>query len=191
VALEDKDVARGRAKVAVIMAGLVVLVAGCGAGPAHGVASIGSTTSTTSAAAPAGRPAPAVLGAKLQKYSSCMRSHGVANFPDPIISGNGVSLQITPGIAGSPQFAAAQAACRSLLPGRPQGANFTTQQQTDYLKAAECMRSHGLTGFPDPTFSGGQVGFNLPSGMDANSTPFRRARVICEKLIPQGLPYSN
>jgi hypothetical protein len=54
------------------------------------------------------------------------------------------------------------------------------------------MRAHGIAGFPDPTFSGpGGVRFTLPAGMDANSPQFETARSICEKLIPQGLPYSN
>jgi hypothetical protein len=94
-------------------------------------------------------------------------------------------------VAASPQFQKAQKACEALAPPRPTTPNFTTQQQADYLNAAACMRSHGIAGFPDPTFAGGGARFNLPTGMDANSTPFRAARVICEKLIPQGLPYSS
>jgi hypothetical protein len=31
----------------------------------------------------------------------------------------------------------------------------------------------------------------LPKGMDSNSPKFEAAREICQKLIPQGLPYSN
>ena len=68
---------------------------------------------------------------------------------------------------------------------------FTAQQQADYLKAAACMRRHGIAGFPDPVFSGGDVHFPLPAGMNANSTQFLRAREICEQLIPNGLPYSK
>ncbi len=67
----------------------------------------------------------------------------------------------------------------------------STHDQADYLKAAECMRSHGIAGFADPVFSGGNVNFPIPSGMDANSTQFRRAREICELLVPPGLPYSS
>ena len=67
----------------------------------------------------------------------------------------------------------------------------STHDQADYLKAAECMRSHGIAGFADPVFSGGNVNFPIPSGMDTNSTQFRRAREICELLVPPGLPYSS
>jgi hypothetical protein len=56
------------------------------------------------------------------KYSACMRSHGVADFPDPQLnSGGGVSVR-QPGGAGSVDrdsatFHAAEQACQSLLPG--------------------------------------------------------------------------
>jgi hypothetical protein len=125
------------------------------------------------------------------KFVACMRSHGVVNFPEPIVSGDQVSIRITPSIAGEPRFKSAQAFCQSLLPGKGQGASFTTQQQADYLKAAACMRAHGIVGFPDPNFSGGGVDFPLPPGMKANAPSFEAARQICQKLIPQGLPYSN
>jgi len=51
------------------------------------------------------------------KYSACMRSHGVPNFPDPVFSNGGAQLKITGIDPNSPQFAAAQKACQSLRPG--------------------------------------------------------------------------
>ncbi len=176
---------------------LAFVAAACGGGGSHGsadaVAHLGTTTSTA-ASGPSAGPGPggnpAKMGGDLMKYASCMRSHGVSDFPNPIISGNSVGLEINPTIAGSPDFKTAQAACQHLLPVRPTAQNFTTAQQADYLKAAQCMRSHGINGFPDPTFAGGGVRFNLPAGMDANSAPFEAAREICQKLIPNGLPYS-
>jgi hypothetical protein len=56
------------------------------------------------------------------KFSQCMRTHGVPNFPDPIVSGGGVRLKLRAGGAngidpGSPQFRAAQTACQSIAPG--------------------------------------------------------------------------
>jgi len=55
------------------------------------------------------------------KFSRCMRSHGLPNFPDPQTSGNGIGLTIgkNSGIdPNSPQFKSAQHACQSLLPGQ-------------------------------------------------------------------------
>jgi hypothetical protein len=54
------------------------------------------------------------------------------------------------------------------------------------------MRSHGITIFPDPVFSAGGVSFpSPPSGVDTSSPQFTRARQICQRLIPAGLPYSG
>jgi hypothetical protein len=75
-------------------------------------------------------PSPAQQ-AKMQegalKFSACMRSHGVPNFPDPEFrhSGGGVGIRIGGKGSGidpnSPQFKAAQKTCQSDLP-RPPGA---------------------------------------------------------------------
>jgi hypothetical protein len=52
-------------------------------------------------------------------YARCMRSHGVPRFPDPKPGGG---LQIGPKVGvdpRTPQFQAAQAACRKVIPGIP------------------------------------------------------------------------
>jgi hypothetical protein len=53
-----------------------------------------------------------------------MRSHGVANFPDPTTSGASVSFSLKSGSginATSPSFRAAQETCDKLLPGSGAG----------------------------------------------------------------------
>jgi hypothetical protein len=57
---------------------------------------------------------------KLLAYAKCMRSHGVPDFPDPSSSG---PLAIDPGQLdpNSPQFKAADQACKQYLPGGGQG----------------------------------------------------------------------
>jgi hypothetical protein len=67
----------------------------------------------------------------------------------------------------------------------------TPADQADYLKAASCMRSHGVPDFPDPTFENNGVKFNIPPNIDPNSSQVKRAEAICVNLIPAGLPYSN
>lgn len=60
------------------------------------------------------------MQAQALKFSSCMRSHGEPNFPDPSFSNGGVSLSINvkSGIdPRSPQFQNAQKACQKNLPG--------------------------------------------------------------------------
>jgi hypothetical protein len=55
--------------------------------------------------------------AAAQKYSACMRSHGIAKFPDPVSTGQGISIPPMHGVnPQSQQFQSAEKACRSLLP---------------------------------------------------------------------------
>jgi hypothetical protein len=64
--------------------------------------------------------------------------------------------------------------------------------QADYLKAAACMRSHGVPNFPDPTFENGSITFNRPtSPIDTSSSEYKSALAACQKLVPAGLPYSS
>jgi len=55
----------------------------------------------------------------LLKFSQCMRSHGVPDFPDPALNGGSVSLGSKGAgmSANAPQFQAAVTACQHLAPG--------------------------------------------------------------------------
>jgi hypothetical protein len=86
---------------------------------------------------------------------------------------------------------AATYACANLNPARQGSPALTAQQQEDYLRAAACMRSHGITNFPDPTFAGGSVATRIPASIDTNSPQFTQARQTCTRLIPAGLPGSS
>lgn len=67
--------------------------------------------------------------------------------------GGGIQIQASSGINPlSPSFKAAQPACHKLLPGGgPANMHASAQQMAQALKIAQCMRAHGVTGFPDPT----------------------------------------
>ena len=96
------------------------------------------------------------------KYSDCMRSHGVPDFPDLNANGS-VNLPSTIN-PQSPVFESASATCARL---RPQGSPpppITLAQQKSFDANAKCMRTHGIPDFPDPTFGpGGRgVGINWP-----------------------------
>jgi hypothetical protein len=56
-----------------------------------------------------------------------------------------------------------------------------------FLAYARCMRSHGVSDFPDPTTSGG-VGIILPRGLNPNSPTFKAASQACRALAPAGHP---
>lgn len=149
------------------------------------IAACGSSSSRT--------PAPSAHVNQGLKFSACMRSHGVTDFPDP---SSGGGIQISPGSGinpFSPAFKAAQAACRKLLPG-PVGGNQhpTAQAIAQMRQISECMRQHGIAGFPDPTFTppSSPAGFSIiedrggvvlavPSTIDPGSPAFKRAGKVC------------
>lgn len=84
------------------------------------------------------------------KFADCMRAHGVPNFPDPAAGGG---VQIPNGVnPQSPAFEAAQGACQKLMPGPGSlGGHVSETRKLAMLRLARCMRSHGLSTFPDPT----------------------------------------
>jgi len=121
-------------------------------------------------------------------FARCMRAHGIPNFPDPGSDGHFAKEQLRQLGVSNARLRADNSACQNLLPaGQPP---LTPQEQQDYLRAAACMRSHGIANFPDPSFSGGGVRFTIPSGVDSSSPQFNQARQTCQRLIPAGLPYS-
>jgi hypothetical protein len=184
---------------------LALLAAGCGGGAkAPTVANLGSSASTSGAAASSGGSASGAGGSQGSSasqqsqavaYSACVRAHGVPNFPDPKISTNGnevqVAIGINPSISDNPHFKSAQQACSKLLPGGGPGSGsnhqISPQEQSQYLKAAACIRSHGIPNFPDPTFSGGGVHLPRTAGIDLHSPQVRAAEEACQSLIPGGL----
>src|SRR5262249_61117274 len=89
-------------------------------------------------------------------------SDGAPDFPAPDSSGQppAEAKAALPAVSDS-RAKAATYACRTLNPAGQASPTLTAHQQQDYLKAAACMRSHGITDFPDPTFPGGRV--NLPT----------------------------
>jgi hypothetical protein len=92
-----------------------------------GIRWIRSRRSSRPLGAPAGKlepeesaPSPAEQAqdrAQLLKFSACMRAQALTKFPDPDPSG-GISIGKNTGFApDSPQFKAAEKACRNFLPG--------------------------------------------------------------------------
>lgn len=91
-------------------------------------------------------------------FAACMRSNGVANFPDPS-SPYAFKQSMAPGspVTQSPAFRSAAAACQHLLPGDGGAGHGTAPsraQMAAELAFARCVRSHGFPTFPDPSSSG-------------------------------------
>ncbi|MGB9113118.1 MAG: hypothetical protein WCF24_10380 [Acidimicrobiales bacterium] len=164
---------------------VALLFAACGgsaAGP--GVASLGSTTTTTNAAGTA-NPSPFQgINQEYQytlSYAECMRTHGMPNFPDPVRSDRGISFN-PQADSKSPQFSSANNSCKHLLPdngGMPTAAQVAAET-TKILEWAQCMRTHGLPNFPDPKIisNSHQFGIQL-NRVDPNSPQFKTAQKAC------------
>lgn len=131
--------------------------------------------------------------AKGIEFADCMRSHGVPNFPDPS-AGGGFKVKIGSGINPfSPSFKSAQASCAKFMPGGgPAHQHPSAQLKKQILQISECMRRHGVSGFPDPTLTTpsspanysiledrGGVVLAVPKTIDVNSPVFQQAGTAC------------
>ena len=159
-----------------LLAGALVLAACGGGSGSPGVASAGTpTTSKSSASSSSAKASPLA-------FSQCMRAHGVPDFPDPngngqlLIQGGGNGSDLNP---SSPQFQAAQNACKSLAPGGL-NARTGTKNRANALKFSECMRKHGITNFPDPNSQGGiELQAGAGGSLDPQSPQFQSAQNAC------------
>jgi hypothetical protein len=193
-ALTSSTFGRRRASARICRTGIVigtlittgVLAAACG----------GGSPSATNPPPAVGRSTNSMENSLLA-YTDCMRTHGEPNMAEPTFSDGGVHVSATVGSGfepNSPQFATANNACKHLLPkkgGFPRTDALTPAEQADYLRAAVCMRSHGILNFPDPTFQNDSVQFNSTTPIDTTSAQYTSALATCQKLIPAGLPYSS
>jgi hypothetical protein len=163
----------------VTVAALSLLAAGCGGGRAPGVAVASSTTAATTTTPQAAAVA----------FARCMRSNGVLNWPDPPSSGAAAGKPTLQQLGVSSfRFQAAVGACNHLLPngGGPPSQAARQQVRAQALRFAECVRSHGVTNFPDPDRSGridpASVAF------DQGSPKFQAANQACGKYRPPYIP---
>ena len=180
------------------LAAVALLAAGCGGSSAPSVAALGTTTSATTTPAGSASSGSASSGGGLSlktqngfQFSACMRSHGIANFPDPNSQG---AIQVGPGSGigpSSPKFQAAQKACQKVLPngGQPTPQQLA-QMERKALAFSACMRKHGLPDFPDPQFSsgGGGIGIRIHLGgpnsdLNPSSPLFQAAQKACGGII--------
>ena len=177
-----------------------LLLAGCGGGgsPGSHVARLGTTTTQTSAPSTgSGSAGPSTGGAptisQTLAYSHCMRSHGVPTFPDPNSSGQIPKTEVVSASKSNPsRFDSADSACRHLLPN---GGNGETPAQiaqdwSEFRDFARCMRSHGVSNWPDPTSrstTDRRPAFDITAvGLDGHSPQLRATAQQCALLVHLG-----
>ncbi|MDE3069932.1 MAG: hypothetical protein KGJ43_04315 [Acidobacteriota bacterium] len=167
---------------------LALAVAGCGSSSSPGVAHLSAAKGSGASTSEGGGSGPESRAGAQQKmvaYARCMRSHGVAGFPEPV-EGR-LMLRGGPGSGldpGSAQFQGADRACHGLLPegGKP-SPQMQKQAEERALKFSACMRSHGIPTFPEPEFHAGGVTLKLQAGraggIDPRSPQFQAAQKAC------------
>jgi hypothetical protein len=175
-------------------AGLALMEAACGGSPDSHVAERGSTA-TQSSQSPNGSGGAANAGgsthAEALRYSQCMRSHGITDFPDPNANGHFAIHSAGPNSdldRNNPVFQTAEQACQRYSPQHDVTPAQHAQLESKYLGFARCMRSHGISDFPDPvTGSGGHPGFRLQgrssSDLNSNNPALQREAEACQQLL--------
>ena len=157
-----------KSTVIVTFAALALLAAACGSG---------------------NQPSASASSSSAVAYSHCMRSHGVPAFPDPGSDGDvqkRTAAQL--GISDS-GYASAATACESLSPHQPASTAQLQQDLAEDVTFAQCMRSHGLPNFPDPTNDGKHVVFVISvsrNGFDPQSAAVLAKARACQHVLPAG-----
>lgn len=138
-----------------LLAGLALVAAGCGGSKRPSVAHIGRVP-----------------------YASCMRAHGVSDFPDSAVSviAGRVKTNVSVAVKHEAAFPSASRVCQRHLPA----GNASTKHVnvSGEIRFARCMRSHDISDFPDPLPGGG---FNIPGNTD--SPRFKAAEAACQRSL--------
>jgi hypothetical protein len=174
---------------------LALLTAACSSSPSSTGAS-GSSSTGGSGLTNAGDSSSSPSAVS---YSNCMRSHGVPNYPDPsggsLPKGDAQAFGVS-----STVFSAARSACQHLLPTagsfQEQASQcmlagdcppaVVAQMMAIDLKFAQCMRSHGVPNWPDPTIGPQGPGFRLSkvgiTHAQTHSAPMSNTIAECQSL---------
>ena len=182
-----------RTAAATIAAALPLLAAACSGSPS----STGSPTSpggspTAGGAANAGQSA----NAQLLAFSQCVRSHGVPDFPDPQPGASNAKFSGAQQLGvSSSRYQTAVNACQHLLPAGVDD-QFPPAEVQQLLigmrEFSQCVRSHGVPNWPDPTTdSEGRPYFPLSTHgftrSQAHSPELGIKEQECSHLMPSAL----
>lgn len=100
------------------------------------------------------------------------------------LSGHGRLLAVALAVLGC---AAAITACGSASPTKTSSGLAAQRKYAGALAFAKCMRSHGVSNFPDPTVIGNSIQIlGSSSGINPQSPAFKSAQQSCKHLLPGG-----
>src|SRR5690348_14382646 len=189
-----------RCAAALLLAGWAgsVLLAGCAAGgpAAPAVPTAAQSVAGTAAGQGGAGQGGAARAAALHQAAQCIRQHGIPSYADPVLTSGGRVYSDSRSIQDAPQAAlsAIQQACGALAasaglspadepPAPPQLVQAG-------VRAAQCMRAHGLPNDADPSartpytpgHGFGMTASEVPAGGKA-SPVFQRAAQACRALL--------
>ena len=90
------------------------------------------------------------------------------------------------GCGGSPGRHVAQPGSTGTGSTSSSSASAVSAQRRGWLAFSGCVRSHGVSNFPDPT-SGGELPKVSPQQLRVSSTQFQAAQTACQDLRPTGV----
>ncbi|MFJ4622423.1 hypothetical protein [Streptomyces sp. NPDC088812] len=157
---------------AVLLAAVAVFAGACSGGDDEASASFSSASSGEG---------------DLVAYAKCMRKNGISDFPDPDSNGG---LVVPAGVdPNSDAYKKADKACAEYRPdtGSAGSGGNSGWSSEDQVKYAECMRENGVPKFPDPDPNGKGSVIGQGSGVDPDSSAFKKAAEKCAKYQPQGM----
>ena len=184
-------------------AAMALLAAACSSPASGGTSSPNAAGPASSSPATGSAAGSSATAQSVVAYSQCMRANGVPKYPDPASGG-----QLPKGDAqafgvSDSQFQAAQRTCQHLL---PTGGSFDQQSHecieagdcppalvqqmlTADRKFAQCMRSHGVPNWPDPTIgaNGGPIFKVSAAGIthtQTHSPPMENTIMACLRTDP-------
>jgi len=191
-------------RVAVVAAAVAIGLAACGSsGNSPHVASLGTSPqsgASTTTTLPTGNPTQL-----LDEWAGCMRTHGDPGQVDPTVDANGV-IHITftpaanaPGGNGPVTAGGPGGKGGPLGNGGPCGAYLTAASNglrggtpapkpdpAKLEKYSRCMRSHGISDFPDPSGEGFAIQTKQGSDLNPRDPTFQAAAKTCAKSV--GIP---
>ena len=132
---------------------------GCGGSSSPSVAHLSSGKAPEPASSEGGGSSPDSTASTEQKmvaFAKCMRSSGVPSFQEPHAGGTG-SRYLSEPIRQRARSRRAEAKCQKFMGGGglPGSGSDPPSVKTlaRWLKISQCMRKHGVSGFPDPRTS--------------------------------------
>jgi hypothetical protein len=197
----DRTARCRRPGLAVLVVAAAIGLAACSSGSSvPGVASLGTTTSgssapssgsSTASGSSAGGGSGVSATQLLDEWAACMRGHGDPNQSDPVINSEqdieismrNASAEMAAEVhdsAGPCGHYLAQATS-VLRNGQPLPAGAS---QAQLVKYAQCMRANGEPDYPDPV--PGVTDQHLPSDVDPGSVVFQNADKLCRQQV--GMP---